>query len=85
MLKRSIWFRRTIALGESIIVTIPAELVKKWNVHVGDQMCWSLDGGVVTVKPSSLAVQYDEEARKVLERMKRKEEKEAWKRKQPSP
>jgi antitoxin component of MazEF toxin-antitoxin module len=83
-MKRSIWFRRTISLGESVIVTIPAELVKKWGVNVGEQMCWSLDHGVVTVKPSRLAVQYDEEARKVLERLRRKEERESWRTKQPS-
>lgn len=76
-MKRSIWFRRTMQLGHSLIVTIPAELTEKWKIEVGEQMCWSLDHGVVTVKPSRLAVVNDEVALKELEKLRRKESKEA--------
>ena len=72
---KSIWFRRTIQLGDSLIVVIPAELCKLWNVQVGEQMCWRRDKTIVTFKPSRLAVQRDKDAEAELEKLKRKEAK----------
>jgi len=52
---KAIWFRRTFGIGDSVGVTIPAEVVRYWALHVGEEMVWDRDGSRVTVKPLRIA------------------------------
>jgi antitoxin component of MazEF toxin-antitoxin module len=71
---KRLWFRKTINLGESLVVVIPSDIAKMWQLSVGDQMVWRLQKGEVTLEPSAQAVGHDKDVRSYVDLLSRKED-----------
>jgi antitoxin component of MazEF toxin-antitoxin module len=71
---KRLWFRKTISLGESLVVVIPSDIAKMWQLDVGEQMVWRYEKGEVTLEPSEQAVGGDRDVRRYLESLAGKED-----------
>jgi antitoxin component of MazEF toxin-antitoxin module len=70
---KRLWFRKTINLGESLVVVIPSHIAKMWHLDVGEQMVWRYENGEVTLEPSVQAVLHDRDVERYLDSLSGKE------------
>jgi antitoxin component of MazEF toxin-antitoxin module len=44
--------RKLLRSGNSLFVSVPSEVIEQWNLHKGDEVRLTVDGGTIQIQPN---------------------------------